>query len=143
MTHLSLTSAEYRAVSRVHYRLDFNRIDFPGFQRILTVSLADTSPGLAGRISRLGQGEVRLLYAHFRAEVTGRRQVLTAEEWQKLGEACESVPSTHRFAYLIQRMVSGHLRATARDLYRKLSRVSITQFVRLFEKARSARQDKA
>ena len=143
MTHLRFTPAEYWAISRVHHRLDFNRIDLSGFQRTLTASLADASPGLAGRISRFAQGEVRLLHAHFRAEATGRRQVLTAEEWQKLGEACESVPSTQRFAYLIQRMVSDHLRTTARGLYRKLSRVSISQFVRLFENVRSAKQDKA
>lgn len=140
MSYLRFSPAEYRAVSRICRRLDLGSYDPPTFQRVLALALSDASPMLAERIGRFERAEVRLLYDHLRVEVKGAQPPFPSEEWRKLGEACESVPATHRFAHQIQRAVVRSLRPAAPGLSRKLSRMSISQFVRLFEQVRESRR---
>jgi hypothetical protein len=142
LSYLRFTPAEYRAVARVCRRLDLGSYNPPTFQRVLALALSDASPGLSDRVSRFGRGEVRLLYDHLRAKTRDAQRPFPSEEWRKLGEACESVPATHRFAHQVQRAVIGHLRTASPGLCRKLARMSISQFVRLFDRVReSGRND--
>ena len=99
MSYLRFSPAEYRAVSRICRRLDLGSYNSPTFQRVLALALSDASPMLAERIGRFQRAEVRLLYDHQRAEAKGAQPPFPSEEWRKLGEACESVPATHRFAH--------------------------------------------
>ncbi len=140
LSYLRFTPAEYRAVSRVCRRLDLGSYDPPTFQRVLALALADATPTLAERVGRLDRAEVRLLHDHMRAELKAAQPPFPSDEWRKIEEACESVPATHRFAHQIQRAVVRSLRPAAPGLSRKLSRMSISQFVRLFEQVRESRR---
>ncbi len=132
MGYLRFTPAEYQAIARVR-RLDLDRYDPHLFRLILVLSLVDAEPELAERIRSLRDGEVRLLRDHLRGE--GKRRSFTDEEWRAIAEACVSVPADARFARPFQPVLVRHFRKACPSLARKLGRMSVTQFVQVFEQA--------
>ena len=139
MSHLRFTPAEYEALARVR-RLDLRGEDIPAFRLLLSALLFDDTPELAQRILRLRDGEVRLIRDHLRAR---KRQSFTAEEWRAIAEACRILPATTRFARPVQAVLARHFRKASPGLARKLGRLSVTQFARVFEQVQYGRAEGA
>jgi len=132
LSHLRFTPAEYECIVRVRRRLDLRGFDARTLRRILSLSLMGEAPALAERIRGLRDAEVRLLRDHLRGE---RSQAFTADEWRTIAEVCGAAPACLRFAGPLQRLLVGRLRKASPRLARRLGRMSLTQFVRVFEQA--------
>lgn len=132
MSNLRFTPAEYECIVRVRRRLDLHGFDVRTLRLVLSLSLMGEAPLLAERIRGLRNAEIRLLRDHLRGE---RPQPFTAEEWRAIAEVCGAAPACVRFAGPLQRVLVGRLRKASPRLARRLGRMSITQFVRVFEQA--------
>jgi hypothetical protein len=136
LTHLRFTPAEYNAIAHVRHRLDLTTFDVGTIRLILVLSLLDDMPLLSDRVRRLKDNEIRLLRDHLRTEgTTPPRRPFSAEEWHALAEACRGVPAGARFARPFQPALVRHFRKASPSLARKLARLSVTQFVQIFEQA--------
>jgi hypothetical protein len=137
LNYLRFSPAEYRDITRVCRTLDLRRLDPPAFQRLAALCLADAASKLARRIRGLLPAEVRLLHGRLRAEVEGgRRSSFSPEELRALAGACGPVPPGVRFIGPFQGAFVRRLRHASPGLSRKLARLSVGQFVRLFGEVR-------
>ena len=132
LSYLRFTPTEYEAITRVRRRLDLRGFDARTLRLILSLSLMGDAPALAERVRGLRDAEMRLLRDHLRGEAPPS---FTAEELRTIAEACGAAPPLVRFAGPLQRVLVGRLRKASPRLARKLSRMSISQFVRVFEQA--------
>jgi hypothetical protein len=132
LSYLRFTPSEYEAVVRVRRRLDFRGFDARTVRLILSLSLMDESLALAERIRTLNDDQIRLVRDHLRGE---KPQSFTEAEWRVIAEACGAAPACVRFAGPLQRVLVGRLRKASPRLARRLGRMSISQFVRVFEQA--------
>jgi hypothetical protein len=135
---LRLTPAEYHSIACVCRERGLARLDLPAFRRLLAAALAEASPPLAGRVAGLSGVQTLLLRQRLRAGEGGGRPEpsFTAGERRLLAAAAGSVPATARFAGPARRLLLRLLRPYSPALARKLSRLSLSQFERLYEQAR-------
>ncbi len=139
MSYLRLTLAEYRAISRVCFRLQLGRCSRPAFRRYLVASLSDDSPGLAQKVAGLRRPQLRLLHEHFQERTPASNCEesldLSAEEWTAFTEACVSYPLPVRFVRPFRHMLVDLFRDVSPDLARKLELLSARQFEQLYDQA--------
>src|SRR4051794_21908986 len=111
MDYLRLTPAEYGALARVCRPPHVSRRPLPKLRRFLVASLADSSPLLAGRVHRLGWGELRAIRDHFRGPQPPHG--LGAGEVEALAEAFGPLVCRARFARSLRRDLGERLRRAA------------------------------
>jgi hypothetical protein len=145
VTHLRLTPPEYQSIAAACRERGLARLDFPAFRRLLAAALADCSPALAERVAGLTGGQSLLLRQHLRAGEEGGPPgpAFTAGELGTLAELCGFVPDSIRFAGPVRRLLVRCLRPYSPGLARKLSRLSLSQFERLYEQVRGRGPDDA
>jgi hypothetical protein len=136
LNYLRFTPTEYRTLSAVCHRLDLGTHSLPAFRRLLAVALAEASPKLARRVSRLRPGEAELLYRHFQPRPAAAvRHDLTDEELSAFAQACGAASIPVRFVRPFQGTLVETVEELLPELAAKVARMSGYAFERLYNKA--------
>jgi hypothetical protein len=137
VSYLRLTLPEYRAITDVSVSLDLRSQHPPEFRRYLMESLEGASPGLAERVSRFTDEQVRALLRH----LWQRRQVespLPLNTWEVsvLAKTCSQLIGHDRFLGPVKVGLVRALLPVCPDLAARLAGLSDRQFGRLWAEVR-------
>jgi hypothetical protein len=145
MSYLRFSPGDYCAIYRACRPLAIEKMSLPIFKRVLVGSLSDKRPNLAERIAGLGEDGVRVIYDHLLERRRGkaaadRQPELIAEELAAVAEACQSFPLAARFMRYFKGALVRALQEGFPDLASKLSRLSGSEFERLYEFVKARRK---
>ena len=138
MSYLRFSSEEYQALCRLAEQTSLERMAPSALQDFLVAHLPPQQLGLAKRIARLDNLQMRLLHEHLPGpNPDDARQdgwdALTEEELEAVEVAWDSFPYPHRFLGHFREPLVYLFRDTFPGLAQKLARMSEHQFTRLYE----------
>jgi hypothetical protein len=137
VAHLRLTPPEYRAITEACVSLDLRGRHPPDFRRYLVEFLARAFPGLAERVSRFTDGQVRVLLRHLR-QLRPADSPLPLKSWEVgvLAKSCGRLFGHDRFLGPLKAAFVRALWPVCPDLAARLDRLSDRQFGRLWAEVR-------
>jgi hypothetical protein len=138
MSYLRFSAEEYQALCRLSEQIPLERMAPFALQDFLVAHLPPQQLGLAKRIARLDNREMRLLHEHLPGpNPDDARQdgwdALTEEELEAVAVAWDSFPYPHRFLGHFREPLVRLFRDNFPGLAQKLARMSEHQFTRLYE----------
>jgi hypothetical protein len=148
MSYLRFSPEEYQIISRLAQEIPLSGDDPHALKHFLVAYLPLDRLDLTMRISRLDNGQMRLLHEHLKNErkdgagADGKHH-FTAEEMDAVAEACASLVSPTRFLRYFRTSLVDHLRDIYPELARKIARLSERQFERLYEQVKRRKKDSA
>jgi len=138
MRYLRFSSEEYQALCRLAEQIPLERMAPSALQDFLVAHLPPQQLGLAKRIARLDNLQMRLLHEHLPGpNPDDARQdgwdALTEEELEAVEVAWDSFPYPNRFLGHFREPLVRLFRDAFPGLARKLARISERQFTRLYD----------
>jgi hypothetical protein len=138
MSYLRFSSEEYQALCRLSEQISLERMAPSVLQDFLVAHLPPQQLGLAKRIARLDNLQMRLLHEHLPGpNPDDARQdgwdALTEEELEAVADAWDSFPYPNRFLRHFREPLVFLLSDSFPGLAQKLAWLSEHQFTRLYE----------
>jgi hypothetical protein len=138
MSYLRFSAEEYQALCRLSEQISLERMAPSALQDFLVAHLPPQQLGLAKRIARLDNLQMRLLHEHLPGpnpddSTPDGWDGLTEEELEAVADAWDSFPYPHRFLGHFREPLVYLFRDTFPGLAQKLARMSERQFTRLYD----------
>jgi hypothetical protein len=138
MSYLRFSSEEYQALCRLSEQIPVERMAPAALQDFLVAHLPPQQLGLAKRIARLDNLQMRLLHEHLPGPNPddarrGGWDALTEEELEAVADVWDSFPYPNRFLRHFREPLIHLLSDGFPGLARKLAGLSEHQFTRLYD----------
>jgi hypothetical protein len=148
MSFLRFSLEEYHVLCQLSEQIPLGKTDLTALRHFLVAHMPLDHLGLAKRIARLDNRQVRLLYEHFLGRKqtearAGERDTFTEEELKVITRVIEFPSHPLRFLRLFQMSVVERLSDSYPPLAWKLARLTERQFGLLYEHVRGRKEGSA